>query len=534
MTSAGASCWDAERRGRAWASLPGPWDVVVVGGGVVGAGTAGLAASGGARVLLLERHDFASGTSSRSSQQVHGGLRYLAQGEVGLARSAVHEREQLLRAAPGLVKPVDVVFPLRTGDRVRRLRYEAALTAYDALAGRARRHRVDARQLAYLVPDLEREGSIGGLRYSEAWTDDARLVLEVLRAGARAGATVLNHVGVTGLLRSGGQVVGVRAQDGPTGRQVEVEAAVVVNATGPWTDVLRAEVGGAPRMRPLRGSHLVVPGHRLPSPTGVVLSHPDDGRPVSVMPWHGATVVGTTDLEHPGALDGVGVTEAEVDYLLQALAQPYRSLGLGREDVVSTWSGVRPTVRTTAVDTTRELRSHVVWEESGLLSVAGGKLTTFQAMARDAVRAVARRVPLRSHAEPPPLDLGRRVVEVADVARPGELEPLLGTPFCVGDLRWAARAEAVVHLDDLLLRRTRLGLLLPDGGCELLDLLGEVCRDELGWDEQRWQDEVTTYLRLVRHEHAVPAAPVRRRTPHRPARRSQDPDQGLTTRTSSA
>lgn len=494
--------WDAAWRERSWSALPGPWDVVVVGGGVVGAGVARLAARSGARVVLLERADFASGTSSRSSQQVHGGLRYLAQGRLALARSAVTERERLLAEAPGLVHRVGVVLPLHAGERVRRMRYEAALGTYDALAGRAGRHRVDARRLAFLVPELDRAGSAGGVSYTEGVTDDARLVLAVLQEAVRNGATVLNHAPVTGLLRAAGEVAGVTARDAPTGREVEVRAGVVVNATGAWADRLRAEVGGAPRMRPLRGSHLVVPGWRFPSSTVVNVRHPGDGRPVSVTPWLGSTVVGTTDVAHEDDLDDVAVTAVEVDYLLEAVSGPFRSLGLVRGDVVATWSGVRPTVRTGAVDGPHELRDHVVWDEHGLLTVTGGKLTTFRAIARDAVDAVAGRLGLRVDDTAPLFSAAPTAATAA--ARGTGREHLAGTPFTSGDVRRAAGTEAVQHLDDLMLRRTRLGLLLPHGGEEVLEQVRTVCRQELGWGERRWAREVAAYRDTVRRRHAVP------------------------------
>jgi glycerol-3-phosphate dehydrogenase len=495
--------WDAAWRERSWDRLTGSVDVAVVGGGVVGAGVARLAARSGVRVVLLERGDFASGTSSRSSQQVHGGLRYLAQGRLRMARSAVAERERLLAEAPGLVRRVDVVFPLRAGEQLRRLRYEAALVAYDALAGRAARHGTSAQELAFLVPELDRDRLASGLRYSEGVTDDARLVLAVLQEAARSGATVLNHAPVTGLLRAAGRVVGVSVRDALTDQETEVLAGVVINATGAWTDRLRAEVDGAPRMRPLRGSHLVVPGWRFPSSTVVNVRHPRDGRPVSVTPWLGATVIGTTDLAHDGDLDGVAVTSDEVDYLLEAVSGPFRALHLTRADVVATWSGVRPTVGTGAADGTRERRDHVVWSEQGLLTVTGGKLTTFRAMARDAVAAAANRVPALRADDSAPLF---RAARAPGGRPPADHEVLAGTPFTLPDLRRAARAEAVQHLDDLLLRRTRLGLLLPSGGEETLDLVRDVCLDELGWDEARWTREVADYRELVRQQHGVPAS----------------------------
>jgi glycerol-3-phosphate dehydrogenase len=520
--------WDDAWRERTWSALAGPWDLVVVGGGIVGAGILRAAAHAGVRALLLERSDFASGTSSRSSQLVHGGLRYLAQGQVGLARSAVTERERLLRDAPGLVTPLDFLFPFYEGDRGKRLGYAGALTAYDALAGRRPRHGVSAPDFALLAPNVHPVEMIAGLRYQEAQTDDARLVLRVLREAVGGGASALNYAPVTSLLRGRRGVEGVRVHDDVTGRDTEVRATVVVNATGAWADNLRAEVGGRPKMRPLQGSHLVFAAARFPTSIGVNIAHPGDGRPITVSPWQGATLVGTTDLDQAEPLGAdVSITAAEVDYLLEALAAPFRCLGLSRDDIVATWSGVRPTVSTGASTASRELRAHVVWDEDGLLTVTGGKLTTFRLIAHDALALAGRRLPALAAGDrrDPVLDPveavaepagvagvaqrvagrhGGEAAQVVAVAEPGELEPLVGTPVTAAELRWAARCEGVTHLDDLLLRRVRLGLVLPNGAAEIFPTVRRTCQQELGWTDARWGDEEAAYTALVARSHGVP------------------------------
>jgi glycerol-3-phosphate dehydrogenase len=514
--------WDAAWRERTWSSLSDPWDLIVVGGGIVGAGILRAAAASGVRALLLERGDFASGTSSRSSQLVHGGLRYLAQGQLGLTRSAVTERDRLLRDTPGLVTPLDFLFPFYEGDRARKLGYAAALTAYDALARRRSLRRVSAPDFALLSPSSHPLELIGGLRYREAQTDDARLVLRVLREGVGGGGRALSYAPVSSLLRDRDGVCGVRVRDAILGRETEARATVVVNATGAWADELRAEVGGAARMRPLKGSHLVFPASRFPTSIGVNVLHPTDGRPITVAPWQGATLVGTTDIDHPKELgNDIAITPAEVDYLLAALTSPFRSLNLSRNDIVSTWSGVRPTVSTGAATASRELRAHVVWDEEGLLTVTGGKLTTFRLIAQDALKTASRRlpalavpaVPAAAHDRWPGSDStsvrrvsGRHGAEAADVlavAEPGELAPLGGTPVTAAELRWAARCEGVAHLDDLLLRRVRLGLLLPDGGAELFPLVRRICQHELAWTDPRWEQEWTAYSDLIARCHSA-------------------------------
>ena len=524
VTVDGALRWDAEWRRRSWSELAGHWDLIVVGGGIVGAGILGLAAQCGVRALLLERHDFASGTSSRSSQLVHGGLRYLAGGQIGLARSAVHERDWLVTTAPGLVTTLDFLFPMYEGDRAKRLRYAAVLTAYDALAGRRQRYGLSGPDFALLAPDVHPEHLIGGLRYQEASTDDARVVLRVLREAVRRGGSALNYAHVCALLRFKNDVVGVRVRDGVTGLEAEVQAAVVINATGAWADALRAEVGSPTRMRPLRGSHLVFSSRRLPTSIGLNVAHPRDGRQITVTPWQGATLVGTTDLDHGQGLDqGVTISDEEVDYLLQALASPFRSLALSPDDIVSTWSGVRPTVSTGTAAAPKERRSHVVWTEHGLLTVTGGKLTTFRLVARDAIQTARHQVPALAHegsstdvlgsapiAHPdgPSARLaGRHGAEASAMlaeSHPTELQPLAGTPFTTSDLRWAAKYEGVLHLDDLMLRRTRLGLVLPHGGAEVMPTVRTICEQELLWTDARWTAEQAAYTTLILHSHGVP------------------------------
>jgi glycerol-3-phosphate dehydrogenase len=361
-------------------------------------------------------------------------------------------------------------------------------------------------------------------------------VLRVLREGVTSGGRALNYAGVTSLLRDRDGVCGVRVRDSVLDRDTEVRATVVVNATGAWADELRAQVGGAAKMRPLKGSHLVFPSSRFPTSIGVNVLHPADGRPITVAPWQGATLVGTTDIDQPKELgNDVAITATEVDYLLGALASPFRSLGLSRADIVSTWSGVRPTVSTGAATASRELRAHVVWDEDGLLTVTGGKLTTFRLIAQDALKTAARRLPalavaaaksVASDQRRAPADdsgsgfgsgsgsgsvarvSGRHGAEAPDVlaiAEPGELEPLAGTPVTAAELRWAARCEGVAHLDDLLLRRVRLGLLLPDGGAELFPLVRRICQQELSWTDERWELELAAYASLIARNHGTPS-----------------------------
>lgn len=516
--------WDERWRETSWARLDGPWDMVVVGGGITGAGVLRAAARSGLRALLLERADFSQGASSRSSQLVHGGLRYLAQGHLGVTRDAVHARESLLREAPGLVTPLPFLLPLRA-DRPREIvTNRAALTLYEALAGRAGRLGLSTGEVLMLAPALDRKGLRGGLRYLEARTDDARLVMRVLREAVALGALAMNAVAVTDVVSARGRVCGVRVVDRPTGRTGEVRADVVVNATGAWADDLRRQVGESPRMRPVGGSHLVFPGWRFPLAPGVNVRSPRDGRYVSVFPWEGATVVGTTDVDVGRLVEEPSITADEVAYLLECVAAAFPTLGLTEADVLSTWSGVRPIVSSGARSSADELREHVVGDEGGLLTATGGKLTTFEVAARHVLRAAAPHLqhgrdprltaaPRPSDAPPPPAgDVGLRISgrhgreagAVLGVARPGERSRIAGTATTWAEVRWSARNEAVTSVGDLMLRRTRLGLLLPGGGEQVLGSVLEICREELGWDAARADLERTRYAAKVRRDYSVP------------------------------
>lgn len=514
-----AGGWPPGWREEAWSRLAEPWDVLVIGGGITGAGVLLEAARAGLRSLLVEQRDFAWGTSSRSSKLVHGGIRYLRQGHVLLTRAAARERVRLVAEAPGLVEPLGFLLPTRAGLRDRVLLH-AALATYDALAGRWDHPRFSREEMALRAPRLRQEGISGGFRYEDARTDDARLVVRVLREAQAHGALALNHVRVESLLRGAQGVAGVALRDTLADRTAEVKARAVVSATGAWADRLRSDVGAPPRLRPLRGSHLTFTAWRLPAAEAVMIAHPADGRPLFVVPWEGVTLAGTTDLDQREPLDEEpGMSAAEGSYILDALRHWFPALELRREHAVASFCGVRPVIGTGQARPSSEPRDHVVWDEGGLLTVTGGKLTTFRLIARDALRALARRPGFtvtaapkaaRTLAAPPVLalagPLGRRLAGRHGLDAPAliasapadELELIPGTQTCWAELRWAARMEAVAHLDDLMLRRVRLGLQLADGGAELLPRIRALCQPGLGWDDARWRREEADYRALWR------------------------------------
>jgi glycerol-3-phosphate dehydrogenase len=509
-----------------------PWDLLVVGGGITGAGILREAAWSGQRVLLVEQGDFASGTSGCSSKLVHGGLHYLARLQVGLVRNAVREREQMIRTRIGLVEPLDFLLPTFQDDRVPSWMIGLALGAYDLLAGRLQVHRrLCPASLDGHAPGLTHSRT-GAFLYRDAKTDDARLVLRVVQEGCRLGGVACNYTAVVELLRDpSGRVVGGRLYDRETGQTADVRARTVVNATGPWTDCVRKQLGARPRMRLVRGSHLVFPASRLRIEHAVAASHPESGRPIYLIPWEGVTLVGATTVEHGEPPDRhLRISEDEGGYLLRGVQRLFPSLRLERSDIRSTFAGVRPLVDTRTTDPGRASREHMIWEEAGMLTVAGGKLTTFRLIAHEVVRRLGFHATERpreesndgGHDDPAPLpaDLpfppavalrllarygsaGLAAIAAGSVA---DHQPIPGLTSLWGELRWAARTEGVRHLEDLLLRRVRIGLTAPQGGMPLLEQIRAVVQPELGWDDPRWEHEAAAYGDTWHRAHSVPEA----------------------------
>jgi len=510
------------------------WDILVIGGGITGAGILLEAARRGLKALLVEQKDFACGTSSRSSKLVHGGLRYLASGSLRLTRDAVHEREALLRAAPGLVEPQGFAFAEHDPEAKQAKGLTTMLRVVDLLAGRREPRWERPEALRREAPPANGAPAANGIRYTDAKTDDARLVLRVLDEARVHGAVTCNYVTVQSLVRDGGKVHGAMLRDERSRAETAVRARVVVNATGVWSSLAGGGDGvpdRAPRLRQLRASHLVLPAARLPLNQAVSLLHPSDGRPVFAFPWEGVTLVGAADVDDEGATDAPAhITRREFDYLMTALRAQFPQLGLKDADVVATFAGVRPVVDAGHGGApASEKREHFVWSEPGLVSVAGGKLTTFRAIALDVLRHVAQQIPgwqLRSERGPVfarvavparhdvPSAVLRRLAgrhglqakPLLGAAHKGELECIPGTQTLWAELRWAARAEQVYQLEDLLLRRTRLGLQLPRGGLDQMAQIRAICQPELGWDDAHWESQERRYLVEWRKQYGVPAA----------------------------
>ncbi|RJL23608.1 glycerol-3-phosphate dehydrogenase/oxidase [Bailinhaonella thermotolerans] len=522
-------------------------DVFVVGGGVVGAGVALDAATRGLTVGLAEARDFASGTSSRSSKLIHGGLRYLEQLNFELVREALQERALLLqRIAPHLVRPVPFLFPLT--HRVWERGYVGAgVTLYDTLGaslGMTRgvpRHRQLSRARALrLAPALKRSAFVGAVQYWDAQVDDARYVMTLLRTAAAYGARVASRTQVVGFLREGERVTGVRVRDLEGGAEFDVRARQVVNATGVWTDDIQALVGGRGQIhvRASKGIHLVVPRDRIHSSTGLILR--TEKSVLFVIPWGRHWIIGTTDTDWRLDLAHPAASRLDIDYLL-AHVNAVLGVPLTRDDVEGVYAGLRPLLAGESDETSKLSREHVVTHPvPGLVMVAGGKYTTYRVMAKDAVDAVAHgldqrvppsctdRVPLvgaegyqalwnsrqrladRSGLHVARIEhllqrYGSLVDEVlALIAENPELgRPLTGADdYLRAEVVYAATCEGARHLDDVLARRTHISIETFHRGVATARQAAELMAGPLGWDEAQVSREVDHYTKRVEAERA--------------------------------
>jgi glycerol-3-phosphate dehydrogenase len=524
-----------------------PWDLLIVGGGIVGAGALLDAASRGMRVALVEQDDIASGTSSRSSRLIHGGLRYLQQLQVGLVREALAERARLLRLAPHLVRLEAFLFPLYGWPLATRAFYTAGMTMYDVLgsAKSGGRHRQLSTTAALeYAPTLRREGLRGGLVYHDAMEDDARYALAVVRtalAFAAGAAVAATRVRATGPLRDGDRVAGAVVEDRSSGARIEVHAASVLDATGVWGALADRPLGSGGGVLPSRGSHLVVPRDRIPARGGMTLRVP--GRVAFLVPWPRHWLIGTTDRPFHGDVDRPSAGAEEVDEILGTV-NGAMDVDLSRDEIVGTYAGLRPLIApsdaTSTVKVSREHRVSV--EAEGLVRVSGGKYTTYRVMARDAVDAVlgaeeTRRrpsataeLPIIGAAAPAELDaLAARLAARSRLDREAartlvdrhgtEADSLIavdgaedrprplaeGFPYLEAEVAWAVEHELAQTVDDVLVRRIRLAPELRDRGASIAPRVAAIMAPLLGWDDSRCAREVATYIDGAHREFDVPS-----------------------------
>jgi len=527
-------------------------DLLVVGGGITGAGVVRDAASRGLRALLVERDDFAAGTSSRSSKMIHGGLRYLAQGQLGMTREACRERDLLMRLNPHLVRPIPFLFPAYEGGRYSRLEVRVALTAYAAMANfrRSTRFRMlDAHEVAGFSRDLRQEGLRGAGLYCDGQCDDARLVLESLRGARRLGAAVANYAEVTEFLRDadGTTLNGARVRDRLGGRSYAVQSHVVVNAAGAAVDRVRGldRPVERPELRPAKGVHLVVPRSRV-HVGGTITFEADDRRQLFLSPWDDVALIGTTD-SFSDEIEEPVVTIEEVHYLLEAANQAFPRAGLTTNDIRSVWAGVRPLVASPDETTppSSVSRDHRIYEDaSGLISVAGGKLTTYRATGEAVVGRALRRLPSERRRAAGPsrtaslalredgFDFERQVQGLRAIhglsasaadhlvrthgadaetilaeAPAAERTTIGGSRYTFAEIRWVMQREAAFTLCDLLERRMRLALFAVGQGLPELDAIARIAGEAAGWDDERVHAEAADYAGSIRRRYQIKAAP---------------------------
>lgn len=530
--------------------LDGTFDLLVIGGGITGAGIARDAARRGLRVALVEMCDLAYGTSSRSSKLVHGGLRYLEQYEFSLVFESVSERKILQDIAPHLVSPLGFLFPVYEGQRHHLWVISAGMWLYDALSlfRSPKVHRtLGPKALKAAEPALRQEALKGAPLYYDCATDDARLTLENAICAAQAGAVVCTWTKVTRLMEDGaGRAVGAVLRDELSGQERSVRAHTVINATGPWTDETRSMGGEAAQvLRPTKGVHIVVNRRLLPLHHAVVCFHPDDGRVLFAVPWGERTYVGTTDTDYGGDPGDVHATLSDVDYLLQAASAYFPNYPLQRQDVISTWAGVRPLVAPPqpgggASQVSRE--HQVLVESNGMITIAGGKLTTYRKMAAEVVDtalgllAVAGQGPsalANPETEKRPLpggegwpdddDIDKVIADIAaaggesvpadvaqhlartygmrgrDLAGLAAAQPELavrlipGRPEIMAEVDWAVREEFAATLDDVMTRRTQLFFRVRDQGLAAAPFINRRLQQLLGWSDEQAERELQRY-----------------------------------------
>jgi glycerol-3-phosphate dehydrogenase len=496
-----------ETRDDAWARLGRTtFDVLVIGGGATGAGVARDAALRGLTTALVERDDFASGTSSRSSRLIHGGVRYLEYGHFHLVFEASRERRTLMRIAPHLVRPLAFTWPVYAGARVPRWKLGAGLLLYDALAlfrNVSPHRRLSAPEVLIAEPALGADGLVGGAQYYDAATDDARLTLATAMAAAEAGAVVLNHAPVRALRHSAdGAVIGAVVHDEFGASPIHVSARVVVNAAGPWSDTIRRldEPTAPAGVLGTKGVHLSVPAARVGNRGAVTLLSRIDGRVMFVLPAGDQTIIGTTDTTTTATPDEVRATEADIDYLLTSVNGCFPAAALQRSDVISAWAGIRPLIAASApVDPGSASREHAIERSpSGVISVSGGKLTTYRSMAAETVDVVEHalgRVPTVSRTDVLPLPGDRRpaIWALAD-NDPDLLMPLSpGLPYIGAEAVYAAQAELACTLSDVLVRRTHVAFETRDAGRAAARVVASILAPRLGWTEAETARQLERY-----------------------------------------
>jgi glycerol-3-phosphate dehydrogenase len=523
------------------------FDILVIGGGVTGVSIARDAALRGYNTALVERADFASGTSSKSSKLVHGGIRYLESLEFGLVFEASRERRYALRNSPHLVRPLPFVFPVHEDDPRPLWQITIGMWLYDAMATfrNIERHQVwnKARTLRE-EPVIGPEGLTGAAHYYDAATDDARLTLAIAQDAHQAGAVVANYTRVVGLLRGGETVVGAQVRDQVTGYEFEVRARVVANATGPWTDDLlnMADPEAARRLRPTKGVHVIVPRQRAWSQAAITMNSPRDGRLMFLIPWGQFSLLGTTDTDYKGDPADVWADSEDIAYILEAARHAFPVANLNEADIISAYAGLRPLIGSDAPTGYKVSREHQILHTApGFFTIAGGKLTTWRSMAEEMVDEMARYLGQEYSLSParpsqtaerilPGGDIAdwynyraQKVIELSDQLSPETVAHLISTygtrhagvlaliggdqrlsqplvpglPYLKAEVIYAIRHEMALTLEDTLTRRMHILDQVRDNGLGVAPEVAKLMGSELRWSDEEWTRQVEAYRQLV-------------------------------------
>lgn len=525
----------------------GEFDLLVIGGGITGVAIARDAAMRGIRTALVEKEDFASGTSGRSSRLIHGGIRYLEYYQFKLVYESCSERGVLRRIAPRLVRPLPFLYPLYRGQRPPPWKLRLGLTLYDALGlfRNVQRHTwLDSSEVRDREPVLSQRGLLGAARFYDARTDDARLTLATARSAHLHDAIIANYVRAIDLMTARGRVVGARLVDERKGGEIEVRARVVVNATGVWGEQVLAMDEGSKglTLRPTKGVHVVIQRQQLSTRHAVVFDSPRDGRHVFLIPWGDFALIGTTDTDFQGNLDSPAATSEDVDYLLEAVGHVFHEPEIDYDDIISTFAGLRPLIvgsgnagqyGTGAVGSYAVSRAHEIAESSsGLITITGGKLTTHRLMAEQAVDRVQEKLKAEgaTHAQqecrthetleyaetrrtiPGKVDrtVGRHLVntygsQAARILGYVEENPTLGErivaelPYLMAEVVHAIHHEMAVTLSDVMMRRTHVIYETADGGLGRAGTVAELMGARLGWRASEVEQQVSDYASEVGH-----------------------------------
>ena len=481
---------------------PDKFDVLVIGGGITGCGVARDAAMRGLKVCLVERDDFASGTSGRSSRLIHGGIRYLEHGQLHLVYESIRERQTLLRIAPHLVKPLAFTWPIYRGARVGKLKLRAGLFFYELMAGgRSPKHStLNAAQILKREPRLKSDGLTGGAVYYDACTDDARLTIANAVAARQLDATVMSHTRVTEIIRQGDKAVGVLAGSEHAGEKREIRARVIVNATGVWGLGVGVGVGVAnifnsdERLRRTRGSkgaHVGVPRDRVGNRDAVTLISNVDGRVMFCLPAGPQVIIGTTDTWTKESPESVHASAAEVDYLLRSANAYFPEARLTPDDVISAWAGIRPLASAGSSNPSAVSREHsIVRDRSGVINVTGGKLTTYRSMAAEIVDLVQdalgqpRKLAATDSVELPGAERPQKIARLRGDDSSLSTPLVNGLPYTGADLVYGVQNELAQTLSDLLIRRVHLAFETRDHGKSVAPRAADIVAPLLGWDDQ--------------------------------------------------